>query len=446
MTTTDYLLISLDSIRRNRLRSVLTIIGVSVAIGALFSMLAFGIGLQTNVMNSFNSNQLMKQVVLREKDKNDKKYIPLNDSALAEVRKLKHVRTAFAEESKPVRIQLLEQDRSGMITGLPFSYPQFFDTTQYEAGHFFTSDSAQEVILNKKVVMDLIRKNDTSLSDKQADSLTKTLVGKPIDLVAITYDSQSFNSIFTIMNMLGSGKPPVRDSVMKYTLVGIVDLQTQFRMWNQLGYLTSDNLDHIPSLGFENVMSLLSDQGQDKSATVNVYVDDASHLSEVQKILKDKGYDASSILDQFKEIKRVFAVVNSLLGALGIMALFIATLGLVNTLIMSIYERTREIGILKSLGAKEREIKQLFVTEAGMIGFMGALFGIPLGWVITRVANVIFMQQFFSQIDEKIVLFTYPYYLIIGAALFSILFSMLAGFYPASRAARIDPVKALRHD
>ena len=179
---------------------------------------------------------------------------------------------------------------------------------------------------------------------------------------------------------------------------------------------------------------------------MNVYVDDASHLSEVQKILKDKGYDASSILDQFKEIKRVFAVVNSLLGALGIMALFIATLGLVNTLIMSIYERTREIGILKSLGAKEREIKQLFVTEAGMIGFMGALFGIPLGWVITRVANVIFMQQFFSQIDEKIVLFTYPYYLIIGAALFSILFSMLAGFYPASRAARIDPVKALRHD
>ena len=446
MTASDYLLISLDSIRRNRLRSVLTIIGVSVAIGALFSMLAFGIGLQTNVMNSFNTNQLMKLVVLHEKDRNDKKYIPLNDSTLTEVRNLDHVRTAFAEESKPVRIQLHDQDRPGMITGLPFSYPQFFDTTQYLAGHFFTSDSAPEVILNKKVVEGLLLKSDTTLSGKEADSVAKTMIGKPVDLVAITYDSQSFTSIFSIMSMLGSGKPPVRDSVMTFNLAGIVDLQTQFGMWNQLGYLTSHNLDQIPSLGFENVMSLLSDQGQDKSATVNVYVDNASRLAEVQKILKDKGYNATSILDQFKEIRRVFAVVNSLLGALGIMALFIATLGLVNTLIMSIYERTREIGILKSLGAKEREIKMLFVTEAGMIGFMGALFGIPLGWVITRVANVIFMQQFFKEIDEKIVLFTYPYYLIIGAALFSILFSMFAGFYPANRAARIDPVKALRHD
>ncbi|NBC82464.1 MAG: FtsX-like permease family protein [Bacteroidetes bacterium] len=128
------------------------------------------------------------------------------------------------------------------------------------------------------------------------------------------------------------------------------------------------------------------------------------------------------------------------------MALFIATLGLVNTMVMSIYERTQEIGIMKSIGAKESEIKAIFILESGVVGIIGGVFGIPLGWGITQIAELVLKSGRFGEIPDDISFFSFPLYLVLAALLFSLLVSMIAGFYPAQRAARIDPVEALRHD
>jgi putative ABC transport system permease protein len=158
------------------------------------------------------------------------------------------------------------------------------------------------------------------------------------------------------------------------------------------------------------------------------------------------GLSTNSILDELKEVKKVFLIMDSILGAIGIMALFIATLGLVNTLIMSIYERTKEIGILKALGAKDGQIRKLFIIEAGGLGLLGALLGLPLGWLVTKIADLILFATLLGNLEEEVVLFQFPWFLILGSILFSVLFSMLAGLYPAMRAAKINPVKALRHD
>ena len=169
-------------------------------------------------------------------------------------------------------------------------------------------------------------------------------------------------------------------------------------------------------------------------------------MGPVVKELKGMGLNVFALSDQLKEIRRGFLILDSILGAIGTIALVVAALGIVNTMVMSILERTREIGIMKAIGGSEGQIKLIFFVEAGTIGFIGAIGGLILGWIVTEIANYIANSQFRPLGEEPVDFFYFPIWLILGSIVFSIVISLLAGMYPASRAANVDPVKALRHD
>ncbi|HEV2799379.1 MAG TPA: ABC transporter permease [Pyrinomonadaceae bacterium] len=178
-----------------------------------------------------------------------------------------------------------------------------------------------------------------------------------------------------------------------------------------------------------------------------VRVTDPDVLPDVQKRLEELGFDSFSIVDQLKELRTVFLILNSALGLLGGISLLVASFGIANTMIMSILERTREIGIMKAIGAEDREIKLIFFVEAGLIGLMGGVVGALAAWAIDAIANrlayrFILQPRGVSYVD----FFALPPYLWLGAILFAVVVAILAALYPAARAARIDPVKALRHD
>jgi hypothetical protein len=178
-----------------------------------------------------------------------------------------------------------------------------------------------------------------------------------------------------------------------------------------------------------------------------VRVADPVHLAEVRQKITDLGFGSFSIVDELDEIRTVFLIIDSVLGLLGGISLLVASFGIANTMIMSILERTREIGIMKAIGAEDREIKLIFFVEAAVIGVVGGVVGVLLAWGISAVANrlayrFVLKPQGASFID----FFDLPLYLTVGAILFALLVSIAAALYPASRAARIDPVRALRHD
>jgi ABC-type antimicrobial peptide transport system permease subunit len=158
------------------------------------------------------------------------------------------------------------------------------------------------------------------------------------------------------------------------------------------------------------------------------------------------GYRTFSYADEFKEIRRFFLYFNLGLSMVGLIALATASLGIVNTMVMSILERTREIGVLKSLGADDSDIRRMFLVESGLIGTIGASIGIVIGWSITRIATAIIHHYMEKEGVQPFELFTLPFWLVAGALAFGLLVSLAAGSYPASRAARVDPVEALRHD
>jgi putative ABC transport system permease protein len=130
----------------------------------------------------------------------------------------------------------------------------------------------------------------------------------------------------------------------------------------------------------------------------------------------------------------------------GSLALVVASLGVINTLVMAILERRREIGILKALGAADRDVRRLFFVEAGAMGLFGGILGTAMGWLISRAINFGTNIYLARRSLPPITVSTVPWWMVAAAIAFSIAVSLAAGMYPASRAAKLDPVQALRYE
>jgi putative ABC transport system permease protein len=181
-------------------------------------------------------------------------------------------------------------------------------------------------------------------------------------------------------------------------------------------------------------------------ASLTVRAKGPAYVEALEASIKNMGFGAFSLLDASKSLRIFFSVFDLLLGIFGSLALAVATLGIINTLVMAILERRREIGVLKALGAADSDVKQLFFVEAGVMGLFGGIFGAFLGWLIGRAltfgTNLYLHRQNLPGVDISSV----PWWLVLGAILFAVLVSLAAGLYPASRAARLNPVEALRYE
>jgi len=187
--------------------------------------------------------------------------------------------------------------------------------------------------------------------------------------------------------------------------------------------------------------------GQGKSYTaLLVRVAKSKDVQAVEEKIRQQGFGAFSLLDASRNVTIFFTILDMFLGVFGSLALAVASLGIINTLVMAILERRREIGIMKALGASDGDVKMIFFLEAGTMGIMGGVLGVATGWAIGRVINF-GTNLYLRRIDIKPENFWYvPLWLVLAALAFSVLVSLCAGLYPASRAAKLDPVEALRHD
>lgn len=148
--------------------------------------------------------------------------------------------------------------------------------------------------------------------------------------------------------------------------------------------------------------------------------------------------------------KRMTKMVQALLGGIGSISLFIAAIGIANTMVMSIYERTKEIGIMKVIGAKVSDIKNIFLLEATLIGVMGGFVGVLFSYLISFSLNKVVNVIIGSTIEELGVsaqkISSIPLWLVIGALTFSALIGLLAGYLPARRVLKIEPLKAIKSE
>ena len=169
-----------------------------------------------------------------------------------------------------------------------------------------------------------------------------------------------------------------------------------------------------------------------------VKVDNMNHVKEVQETIKDMGFRASSLTDQLETMKETTKMLRMMLGAIGAISLIVAAIGITNTMVMAIYERTREIGVMKVIGASLSDIKKLFLTEAAFIGFAGGLAGILVSLGASKIVNI------FAVRTNSNMLSSIPIWLCGASLVFATLIGIAAGYLPAKRAMKLSALSAIK--
>ena len=474
MTFVDMVGLALDNLRRTKLRTTLTALGVVIGIGALASMVSFGTGMQKNITEAFSQNDLFTSMYVTSKsvgaldptDPDVEEIVSalrspaasLTDSTLQAIRDVPGVEIAFPEITFPVRVRLGDKETRTTLRALPAAMGAFKPYSNLAFGKFFADDSSASVVIGwdtlkrMKLVVD-DPKNPMALSAKDSSEgmqvvAADSILGKPLEVVSVVLDLSQLAG-GGMFNLLRPGKVPTAESVTTFRIAGILKRSSTFSDPELKGgiMVPIGAAQVIPRMGFSSVWDLLGgDNRPGTYSSLYVRVKSMADMQPVRERIEKMNLGVFSIADQLKEIRRGFLIVDSILGAIGTIALVVAALGIANTMVMSILERTREIGIMKAIGGSEEDIKKIFFVEAAAIGAIGAGFGLLLGWGVTRIANLVANARLLPQGESAVNLFYFPIWLILGAIGFGIGMSLLAGLYPAFRAARIDPIEALRHD
>ncbi len=255
------------------------------------------------------------------------------------------------------------------------------------------------------------------------------------------------------LSMDGGGRDS-HSSAVKVDAVGIIQEGSYESDWS--AYTSLESLEKMIEKNEKNMEKQSSgnsdersdkrrrkkDQGYEKA---KVKVNDIERVEDVKTVIEDMGFQARSLTEILEQMKKTSAGIQAVLGGIGAVSLFVAALGITNTMIMSIYERTREIGVMKVIGARISDIKRLFLFEAGMIGFTGGVAGILLSYGVSIIINHVgksLMGEFGSQASLSVI----PIWLVLSALAFSTFVGLASGYYPARRAMNLSALEAIKNE
>ncbi|HEY3928727.1 MAG TPA: FtsX-like permease family protein [Candidatus Koribacter sp.] len=454
MKSYDILDLAARNLRESILRNSLTTIGISVGVASLVAMLSLGVGLQKLASQRLEKSGLFDTVIVssrrdfrgmnRENGSNGAEAKLLDEPSRQQIEKIPHVLEAYPDIRFVTELRYDDKPQMGMVAGLPYSAKNTdaFDGLQ---GSFFSSDNAPEAILQKSFAAELLGKNDRDDQLNVAE-LAKPLLGKELvmryaERVNTAPDPKSTEPSATSYSVF--------QREQKLKIVGVADsdpdsMRAAARAKVFLPLKLAQSL-HVMQIG-DMRDTMRGFNSQPTYLTVSVRVEDPKYVEQVEGAVKKLGFSAFSLLEVTKSLRQFFVVLDGFLGIFGSLALAVASIGIVNTLVMAILERRREIGIMKAIGASDCDVKLLFFAEAGAMGVLGGVLGVLLGWLIGRVID--FGTNFYLHRQQlpPAQLWYVPWWLVVFAIAFSAGISLLSGWYPAGRAARLDPVQTLRYE
>lgn len=451
MKLSDYIDLSFSNLWKRKLRTFLTTCGVIIGIGALVTMFAFGKGVQKKVTDQFRALELFNYVtVFAEpinlsslesdpgKEKDEAKERPgktLDDSIIAQLQQLPGVEAVLPDIRFPATIRLDGDEEFSLIQVLPARFATS-KLMKLREGKPYQSDDENSLILSDSMLHRL------GVKDFEA------VIGKSVRISTLVFDFSRF-SMQNLPAMLQGEELPFAREEYEFVVAGVSE-RMGFGGPSPLRsdvYIPSGTSQRMKKLPVTNLLDIFKkSEGGSGYSVVNIRLESPARVEPVKKRVEQMGFRAFAMLDQFEEIRTGFLFMDMFLAAVGMIAIVVASLGIVNTMVMSILERFSEIGIMKAVGARDIDIKKIFFFESCVIGFLGGIFGLALGWVVSRLINQIVNMFLARQGVPFMEYFSFPLWICLGAVVFSVLVSLVSGMYPAARAARIDPVVALRHD
>ncbi len=436
MKFSDLSELALANLWRQKLRTLLTVVGVAVGVAALVLMVSLGIGIKRAILKQMDSTNLLTEVAVlpikfdlaalfRPRAKVDAPTAPkkITQETIEALRGIEGIRAVYPNFNLFVHFKIDETQSAGELYGLP---PEAITEALQEAlicGRMF-ADATREALVSGDMMKDM------GFADPAL------VIGKKVVLTAAGQRGRRPRKL-----TLKEGEEP-----FEFEIVGVFDAGKYKSLAPRIYTSLAQGVrTRAASFDKETLAENPGTLGEFPALTIRVT--DFSYLGKVKTEVEKLGYGTMTIQDLIEMVENVFLVVEALLGCVGGVGLLVSFFGIANTMLMSILERTREIGIMKAVGGTRRNIASIFLVEASAIGLMGGGLGIFGGWVLGQLGNAIATWYAHERgMTRDVAAFDVSLWLGGGAIVFSVVVSVAAGLYPAWRAARLDPVVALRHE
>lgn len=378
------------------MRTGLTILGISVGIGAVLFLVSLGYGLQNIVLENITSDEALLSLDVIPPSAG---VVVLDKKAVDEIGKIEYVEEVSPLLKMPAQIGL--EDLKVTVSANA-TEPAYFDLAGIEAGWGEVSNEPDEIIISSAVAK--------IFSAEPAEMINKEI------------------SLTLFLPFLEEGQetePKIFTPAKKYRVTGVIadDFSTYI-------YFSLSEVAELDNFSFDQ-------------AKVKVNVNE--NLELVRDEILDMGFGVSAISETVDQANKIFSAIQIVLALFGIVALTVAAIGMFNTMTISLLERTQEIGIMRSLGASAKDVSMLFLAESAVMGFVGGIGGLFLGILGGQAMDlgISFLAKALG--GQAVNLFQAPAWFVLMIVIFSTFVGIITGYWPAKRAAKLDPLSALRY-
>jgi ABC-type lipoprotein export system ATPase subunit/ABC-type antimicrobial peptide transport system permease subunit len=414
------------SVARRKLRTTLSSAGVAIGIAAMAIIVSFATGVQDSLTNAFAITGQLDQVSVGNNSfglSDPSKHKVLDRTTLAQLGALPHVKDAYGSlemegnlTSDGTILTNVYLASESPVPETPKALEKFL-----AAGHFSASDTANEVLLSADAA------NKLGFSPQKA-------LGQKV----------TFSGLFPGIFIPGTGQKAASTSLpLDLTIVGVLSTASSFGT----GTAIFIGAPYQTTVKYWEDMARANSWTADEFNSITLVSDSAGTVDAVAKEVKALGYQATTTSDILKGFGQFITILEIGLSGLAAIALIVACLGIANTMYTAVLERTREIGIMKALGARSADVRGMFMAEAAMIGLIGGAVGLLIAGLVSVIGNIVVNNIAQAQgIPLDLSVFNVTWWLVVGALILASAFSALSGLFPALRASRLDPVAALRYE
>ena len=457
----DLLIMSMNNLRRRKLRTVLTVLGVIIGTAAIVVMVSLGIGLNEMTMEQIASwgslttievysqssgggMQMMGAAMSSQNSESEPNYI--TDKVIDNFKRIPHVTGV----SPVLNMNVVMRQGAYISTyvqlkGVSQSYLEQLELAEGR----LPQPGELGLVFGNGVIRDFTNAKTGKGYWDTGEMPDVDPMGKPMFVI---FDMDAY------YQSQGSGsssdgtpvKPPKK--YMIETTGMLAGGENGYSNYSWYVFTDIDGLKAQLKKVFKKGTPIPGQPTNKKGKPLNelvynsaeVFVDDMENVTQVQEQLAAMGYQVNSQMDFLESSRQQSNMVQAVLGGIGAVSLFVAAIGIANTMIMSIYERTKEIGVMKVLGCDMGNIRNMFLIESGFIGFMGGTIGVALSYGVSAIVNrFVNMSQSMGLSGD---LSRIPPWLSMAAIGFAVFVGMAAGFMPAVRAMKLSPLAAIRNE
>lgn len=466
MSFSDLLKMSLSSLWRRKLRTVLTVLGVVVGTASIMVMISLGLGLSKSNMEQIEQYGGLTTITVYPNENGggmhyggggmamtaesgssgsaDNEPIRINDTMMETLAAIDHVELASPVLSASAIAKYGKWEAYLNIQGMSKEALQKMNLELTEGSELPLSDSELKFLYGNTVITDFY---DAKTNQYYWDTGQLADIDYMKDPLFIIFDTDAY---WNSKNGGTDEKGAPVAAPKKYLIPACGVMAGTENDYTENSNSVLCDVEAL-KMQLKKIYKGKAIPGQPTTKSGKPYkeiyydsayirVDDMKNVKAVQQEIKNLGLQANSNAEWMEQVQQSSRSIQATLGGIGAVSLFVAAIGIANTMMMSIYERTKEIGVMKVLGCDMAAIRNMFLAEAGFIGLIGGVVGIVLSYMISAIINFVLRDSYYSNVSYI------PPYLTLLALIFAVVIGMVAGLFPALRAMRLSPLAAIRNE